>query len=170
MDLFRLEPYWRVPNLEDASPRGRGNSGDTGRRLGAFESLDGKYLYFSKWGGSVFWPGDGIWKVPVGGGEETRVLDRRVDCFNWKVAREGIYFLSFTSIRGSEAVWPNVYGGEQWSIELLSPETGKVTQFFSQRSSANHVEGLAVSPDGQWILYSEQPPWEARIMLVENFR
>ncbi len=127
---------------------------------GAFESLDGKYLYFSKWGGSVFAPGDGIWKVPVGGGEETRVLDRRVNCFNWKVAREGIYFLSFTRIPG----------GEQWSIELLSPETGKVTQLFSQRSSASHIEGLAVSPDRQWILYREQPPWEARIMLVENFR
>jgi Tol biopolymer transport system component len=128
--------------------------------IGAFESLDGKYLYFSKWGGRWCAPGDGIWKVPVGGGDETRILDRRVNCFNWKVAREGIYFLSFTSIPG----------GEQWSIELLSPETGKVTQLFSQASSARHIEGLAVSPDGQWILYSEQPPPEADIMLVETFR
>jgi len=145
---------WKMP-----AQGGRATQVTRGGGFGAFESLDGKYLYFSKWGGEIFTPGDGIWKVPVGGGEETRVLDRRVNCFNWKVAREGIYFLSFTRIPG----------GEQWSIELLSSETGKVTQLFSQRSSASHREGLAVSPDRQWILYSEQPPWEGRIMLVENF-
>lgn len=146
---------WKMPALG-----GRATQVTRGGGFGAFESLDGKYLYFSKWGGDIWTAGDGIWKVPVGGGEETRVLDRRVNCFNWKVAREGIYFLSSRRIPG----------GEQWSIERLSPETGKVTQLFSQRSSASHMEGLAVSPDGQWILYSEQPPAEADIMLVENFR
>ena len=145
---------WKMP-----AQGGRATQVTRGGGWGAFESLDGKYLYFSKWGGVWWAPGDGIWKVPVGGGEETRVLDRRVNCFNWKVAREGIYFLSF-----------RIPGGEQWSIELLSPETGKVTQLFSQRSFASHIEGLVISPDRQWILYSEQPPWEARIMLVENFR
>jgi Tol biopolymer transport system component len=146
---------WKMP-----AQGGKATQVTRGGGWGAFESLDGKYLYFSKWGGVWWAPGDGIWKVPVGGGEETRVLDRKVNCFNWKMAREGIYFLSFTRIPG----------GEQWSIELLSSETGKVTQLFGQTGSATHEGGLAVSPDGQWILYSEQPPVEADIMLVENFR
>ncbi len=127
---------------------------------GAFESLDGKSLYFSKRGAGIYGQGDGIWKMPVDGGEETRVLDRKVNCFNWKVAKEGIYFLSFTPVPG----------GEQWSIELLRTETGEVTKILSQTSSAIHNEGLTVSPDGQWILYQEIPAPEADIMLVENFR
>jgi hypothetical protein len=36
----------------------------------AFESLDGRFVYYA----NVDAPG--IWKVPVAGGEETRVLDR----------------------------------------------------------------------------------------------
>ena len=36
----------------------------------ALESLDGKFVYYA----SLDAPG--IWKVPAGGGEETRVLDQ----------------------------------------------------------------------------------------------
>ncbi len=86
-----------------------------GGGIGAFESLDGKYVYFTKWGGVWYVPGDGIWKMPVGGGEETTLLDRKVKRFNWKVAKEGIYFLSSTPVRG---------GYWHWSIEVLNPETG----------------------------------------------
>ncbi len=146
---------WKMP-----AQGGRATQVTRGGGIGAFESIDGKYLYFSKWGGVWYTPGDGIWKVPVGGGEETRVLDRKVNCFDWKVARAGIYFLSYTSIPG----------GERGAIGLLSLETGKVTQLFNQTHPSTPWEGLAVSPDGLWILYGELPPDEADIMLVENFR
>ena len=146
---------WKMP-----AQGGQATQVTRGGGTGAFESLDGKYVYFSKWGWATYTPGDGIWKVPVGGGEETKVLDRKVNCLNWKVAKEGIYFLTYG---------PNG-AREDWSIELLSPETGKVTRILSQTSSASHEEGLAISPDGQWILFSEYPPLEQHILLVENFR
>jgi Tol biopolymer transport system component/tRNA A-37 threonylcarbamoyl transferase component Bud32 len=124
-----------------------------GRGFGAFESLDGNSLYYAQW------DEDGIWKVPVGGGEETRILERRVNCFSWGLAEEGIYFL--TSIP--------IPGGGEWSIELLELETGEVTRIFDQQSSYIY-QSLAVSPDGQWILYGERSRLEADIMLVEDFR
>jgi Tol biopolymer transport system component len=123
----------------------------------ALESLDGKLLYFSRGSGgdSV---GDGIWKIPVAGGEEVRVLDRKVVWRNWDVAPGGIYFLTSKPRPG----------GEEWSIELLNLQSGKVTQIFHQ-DSPNHHDSLAVSPDEQWILYSETPPLDADLMLAEDF-
>ena len=51
----------------------------------AFESLDGKFVYYAKVGVP------GIWKVPVAGGEETQVLDRSVWNF-WALTGQGICF------------------------------------------------------------------------------
>jgi Tol biopolymer transport system component len=124
----------------------------------ALESLDGRWLYFSKWGGPEG-SGDGLWKVPVGGGQEVRILDRKVYWDSWDLALGGIYFLT----TGGKP------GGGEWSIELLSQETGKVTRIFEQ-GSPNFHEYLALSPDEQWILYSELLRPEGDIMLVENFR
>jgi Tol biopolymer transport system component len=125
----------------------------------ALESLDGKWLYFSKRGATFSGPGDGLWKVPTGGGEEVRILDRKVYRGSWDLAAGGIYFLT----KKPKA------GGEEWSIERLSLETGKVTPIFQQESPNSHVF-LAVSHDEQWILYSEYLPQEGDLMLVENFR
>ncbi len=129
-------------------------------RGGAFyglESMDGKLLYFSKGsgGGSVV---DGIWQVPVAGGEEVRLLDRKIRSRDWDVAAGGIYFLTSKSRAG----------GEEWSIELLSAQSGKVTQIFHQESP-NHHDSLAVSPDEQWILYAETPPQDSDLMLADDF-
>ena len=125
----------------------------------ALESLDGQWLYFSKWGASEFGAGDGLWKVPMAGGEEVRILDRKVYWGNWDLAPGRIFFLTSK---------PKL-GGEVWSIELLNLKTGEVTRIFQQESPNRHVF-LAVSRDEQWILYSEYLPREGDIMLVENLR
>jgi Tol biopolymer transport system component len=57
---------WKIP-----AEGGQAVQVTQGGGWGAFESPDRKYVYFSKWGGHALSPGDGIWKVPVGGGEET---------------------------------------------------------------------------------------------------
>jgi Tol biopolymer transport system component len=121
------------------------------------ESLDGKLLYFSKGQGGRSL-GDGIWQVPVAGGEEVRVLDRKIAWRNWDVAAGGIYFLTSKSHPG----------GEEWSIELLNLRSGKITPIFHQDSPNRH-ECLAVSPDEQWILYAETPPRDADLMLADDF-
>lgn len=47
----------------------------------AIESRDGRFLYYPK----LAQPG--IWKMPLKGGEETRVLDQPGTWFNWALAR-----------------------------------------------------------------------------------
>ncbi|HSE97842.1 MAG TPA: protein kinase, partial [Blastocatellia bacterium] len=56
-----------------------------------FESVDGKFLYFTK-GRNVA----GIWRAPVEGGEETLVLDTHKAGYwsAWAVVEQGIYFLT----------------------------------------------------------------------------
>ncbi len=119
----------------------------------ALESLDGKYLYYTQW------DEDGIWKVSVSGGEEIRVLDRRVRWLSWDLAEEGIYFLTSK---------PNPKG-EEWSIELLNLQTGELAQIIKQQSAHTHAH-LTVSRDGHWISYGERISADADLMLVENFR
>ena len=53
----------------------------------AAESTDGRFLYYSKF------ESPGIWKMPVEGGEETRVTNQPEgeDWWNWAVVQDGIY-------------------------------------------------------------------------------
>jgi dipeptidyl aminopeptidase/acylaminoacyl peptidase len=59
----------------------------------AFESLDGKFVYYAK----LDVPG--IWKVPVAGGEETQVLDRGGQSV-WALTGQGICFISGVFVYG----------------------------------------------------------------------
>jgi hypothetical protein len=94
--------------------------------------------------------------MPVGGGEEKRILDRagEHDWFNWALARNGIYFLDH---RGNGAV-----------LEFFDFETGKTTTVLT--SNRPQSVGLAVTADGRSILYVESELEESSIMLVKNFR
>ena len=60
---------------------------------GAFESPDGKFVFYAKPEGS---PGDptAVWRVPAEGGEEVAVLDspRPVNGLAWAVVEQGILF------------------------------------------------------------------------------
>jgi Tol biopolymer transport system component len=122
----------------------------------AFESPDGKYVYYAK-GRDI----SGLWRVPVKGGEEVLVSVRiaagagAAAWCRWAVVNQGIYF--------------------------AEPEgkSGGVVEFF--RFSTNRVMrvarmerppglGLAIAPDGRWLLYAQDEIGESDIMLVENFR
>jgi Tol biopolymer transport system component/predicted Ser/Thr protein kinase len=118
----------------------------------AFESLDGRTLYYAK-GRDV----PGLWKVPVEGGEETLVLEQlAVGLWGyWGLTAEGIYF----------------YDASTKAIEFFSFATHKVTQIAKpEKEPVRFNVGLAVSPDGRWILYAQMDQSSSNIMLVENFR
>ena len=59
----------------------------------AFESSDGKYLYYAKLDVA------GLWRIPVEGGEESLVLDQLKprEWGYWAVADGGIYFINSES-------------------------------------------------------------------------
>jgi Tol biopolymer transport system component/DNA-binding winged helix-turn-helix (wHTH) protein len=117
----------------------------------AAESADGRFLYYSK--SDV----PGIWKMPLSGGEEIRVLDQPAgdDWYNWALARNGIYFLD-SSIRTNA------------TVKFFDFATGKKISIST--SDKPPSPGLALSPDGRSILYVQNELAESSIMLVKNFQ
>jgi Tol biopolymer transport system component len=116
----------------------------------AFESPDGRFLYYSKQDAK------GIWRMPVGGGEETLILNRRTER-NWTLTYWGLCFIDMES-------------SPHPAIEMLDFATGRVTRIASlDKDVPGVVPGLAVSPDGEWILYAQVVQSESHLMLVENF-
>jgi Tol biopolymer transport system component len=116
------------------------------------ESPDGKFIYYEKG-----WPSQcSVWRMPVNGGEETRVLDSVHPGGKWAVGKDGIYFFTAAGERG------------QTDIKLYEFVTGKTTKILTIKPSpAPHI---AVSPDGRTILYSQWDETGSDLMLVENFR
>ncbi len=118
----------------------------------AFESPDGKFVYYAKPDAL------GLWRVPVEGGEETQVLDQGDQGF-WALLDRGIYFLNPKATRPV--------------IEFFSFATRRLTEIAVVPKEANTVGGgygFAVSTDGRWILYVQVDHTESDIVLVENFR
>src|SRR5262249_49240871 len=117
-----------------------------------FESLDGKFLYYTKGDSS-----GSLWKMPVSGGEESQILPS-VANRAFSVVKEGIYFIPEAGTDGKS------------SIHFLAFATGMVKTVAP--ISGSPAEGLAVSPDGSSLLFSQSKTamFEADLMLVENFR
>ncbi len=137
---------WRAP-FEGGAPVQITTAGG----LAAAESADGQFLYYSKY------EADGIWRMPLRGGQEERVLDRPAgnDWFNWGLARNGIYFLD-------RSVEPKS------TVNFFELATRKITQISSLDKPTGW--GLALAPDGRSLLYVEVDFEESNIMLVKNFR
>jgi Tol biopolymer transport system component len=120
--------------------------------MAAFESPDGKTLYYAKGQNAP-----GLWKLPVQGGEETHVLDQLGAGYwgYWAVVQDGIYF----------------YNINTKAIEFFSFATHKITPIAKpEKAPLRYNPGLAVSPDGRWLLYAQIDEDTSHIMLVENFR
>jgi Tol biopolymer transport system component/DNA-binding winged helix-turn-helix (wHTH) protein len=140
---------WKVPHTGGAPVQVTRHGGFEG-----FESLDGKFFYYAK-GRAV----PGIYKVPVGGGEETLVLDHHQAGLwrYWAVTNEGIYFA--TAETASSPV-----------IEFLNFDTNKITQIARLSAPLFRTDpGLAISPDGQSLLLVQMDQRGSDIMLAENF-
>jgi Tol biopolymer transport system component len=138
---------WKMP-----AEGGKAVQVTKGGGFAAFESTDGKFLYYAK-GLTV----PGLWKVPVEGGEETLVLEQLGATLwgYWGLTQDGIYF----------------YNARTRAIEFLSFATHKVTQIVKPEKPPGDARmGFAVSPDGRWILYAQVDQDVSDIMLVENFR
>jgi hypothetical protein len=76
----------------------------------------------------------------------------------FSVVNEGIYFYSGGGI----------YGLGNFSIQFLSFATGKAKTV--AQMTAHEFDGLSVSPDGKFLLFSRIDEWGSDLMMVENFR
>ena len=120
-----------------------------------FESADGKIFYYAK--GRAM---PGIWRVPVAGGDETLVLNEHQAGLwrYWAVTDKGIYFA--TAEVPSHPL-----------IEFFNFTTAKVTQLAKLDTPLFKTDpGLAVSPDGQWLLVVQMDASGSDIVMADNFR
>jgi Tol biopolymer transport system component len=119
----------------------------------AVESFDGKFIYYTK-GQQLSTPG--IWRMPVGGGDEVRILDQTYSG-QWALVEKGIHFLD------SKTKSPP-------TITFFNFARNRTTLVATPEREPARLPCLAISPDGRWILYTQVDQYESDIMLVENFR
>ena len=146
------EPFqlWKTP-VEGGPPTQITKNGG----VFAAESADGLSLYYSK----LQVPG--IYRMPLLGGEEQRVLDQAGggEWFNWALGRNGIYF------RDAEKSKDHDYVGRLSFFDLASRKITTV----STLDQPGGV-GIGLSADGKSVLYDGKGDAESSIMLVKNFR
>lgn len=119
----------------------------------AVESPDGKYIYYTKGRNTP-----GIWKIPAGGGEETLILDNLRAGFlrYWTVVSDGIYFGTRTTASPT--------------IQFYDFGSGQLSEVIKlDKSLLVGNSGLAVSPNEQWLLYTQIDQGGSDIMLINNF-
>jgi Tol biopolymer transport system component len=122
----------------------------------AMESQDGRDVYYSKSDTS------GIWRMPVSGGSGTEVVKEAVHWMAWALGREGLYY---ATIEGDI-----LQSKRSYAIRYLAFANRRATTLFRKDVGRRSFLSLTVSPDEQWILFGEAPPFQAELMLVENFR
>ena len=110
----------------------------------AVESSDGRYLYYLKAGA--------LWRLPLAGGEEARVI-KSVLNGNYAVVDRGIYFIPDAT---------------PFSVQFLSFDTDKVA--IIAKIPREPAFGFSVSPDGRSLLYAAWEAVRSDLMLVDNFR
>jgi len=119
-------------------------------RAGAFapkESPDGRFVFFPR--------DKAIRRVPVAGGDEEKVVQAEQAIFNgWDVYDRG---LCYFDARPDGTRVLRVYefaSGRARDLAEIAKDNG----------------GLAVSPDGRWVVYDQQDAYGSDLVLVENFR
>jgi Tol biopolymer transport system component/DNA-binding winged helix-turn-helix (wHTH) protein len=139
---------WKMPSTGGPAVQVTRHGG-----FAAFESPDGRFLYYAK-GLTV----PGLWRVPTNGGEEIELI-RSLEAGYWgywAVVENGIYYLDTTTKPG---------------IAFFNITTHRTTRVFDlENRPAIQAPGLAVSSDKGTILYTQLDALSRDIILVENFR
>jgi Tol biopolymer transport system component len=97
--------------------------------------------------------------VPVGGGEETLVLDHGRQGL-WALSKEGIYF---TDLDNPVQPVLKFYRFAMRQVRI-------VKEFLKDTKLDLNSTVFSVSPDGRWILYSQVDQAGCDLMLMENYR
>jgi Tol biopolymer transport system component/DNA-binding winged helix-turn-helix (wHTH) protein len=137
---------WKVPRKGGSPVQVTTKGGVYG-----IESMDGRFLYYTKFGET------GIWRKSLGNGEESQLPLNIYYWVGWDVARGGIYFLN-------PSFKPN------GRIEFFDFANGQSTPIFALDRPFPFFGGLALSPDGKSLLFGQSELNESYIMIMKNFR
>jgi Tol biopolymer transport system component len=150
---------WKAPTQGGTAVQVTKKGGGEG-----FESFNGDFVYYAKDGSP------GIWKAPVGGGNEIQVLEYGRPG-SWALTAEGIYFAVI-----NDAVEPTGVGGlsqQADAIKFYSFATGRsgtVREFSRDTKILRGFPTFSVSPDGQWIVYTQVDQTGSDLIFMENYR
>lgn len=133
---------WKMPVGGGAAQQVTRNGGTA-----PVESPDGKTLYFVK-------DNNGVWKRPVDGGEEIRVVPRLYR-YSYAPTNKGLYY-TVGEVRDSVS-----------AIEFLDFATGQVKTVAPIKTPDL---GLDVSPDGRYLVFAQRDAQGSDLYLVEKFR
>jgi Tol biopolymer transport system component/DNA-binding winged helix-turn-helix (wHTH) protein len=139
---------WKMPSTGGPAVQVTHHGG-----FAAFESPDGRFLYYAKGLGVP-----GLWRIPTNGGEEIEVISSLEAGYwgYWAVVENGIYYLDTTAKPG---------------INFFDLATHRITRVFDlENRPAREASGLAISPDRKTILYTQLDVLNSDIILLENFR
>ena len=123
----------------------------------AFESPDGKSIYYAKFNEK------GIWKAPVSGGEETKVTDELPASYwgYFVVGRDGLYFIGDIGTPAKPRP----------GFKFFDFSTHKITIMGDmEKYPCEGAPGLSVSPDGKYLLVVQVDEERNSLMMAENFR
>jgi Tol biopolymer transport system component/tRNA A-37 threonylcarbamoyl transferase component Bud32 len=119
----------------------------------AFESPDGKFLYYSERGKK------GIWRVSVEGGSEQRVISSSSEDL-FALYEKGICFIDNRNSSGP-------------ALKLYRFDTGTVAMLreFSKDAKIGSLDtSISVSSDGRWVLYTQLEESGSELTLVQDYR
>ncbi|HEY7427802.1 MAG TPA: hypothetical protein VH682_26460, partial [Gemmataceae bacterium] len=134
---------WRMPSQGGQATQITHHGGSAPQ-----ESPDGRMLYFTKGDGS------GVWKTPVEGGSEAQVVPG-VFRYNYALTPQGMYYMTPP---GADRMAAVNY------LDFATGQTRVVTKIEKPADL-----GLAVSPDGKYVLFTQVDYERSDVMLVENF-
>jgi Tol biopolymer transport system component len=113
--------------------------------LRALEAADGRWIYFTS--------GRGLWRMPAEGGDGTLVLDEWIDHGKWTLWRDRIVYMEEPAAGVHHVV-------------MFDPTTWRSARLASLEEPSG--SGLAVSPDGAWILYAQTDQVTSDILVVDG--
>jgi Tol biopolymer transport system component/DNA-binding winged helix-turn-helix (wHTH) protein len=152
-------------------------------------SRDGKWIYFVSHEAGR----EGVYRCPASGGDAT-LLSKDTDGLNPRESFDGktVYFASGQLLKkmavsaqpGTESEVDGALRVSNWAlapdgIYFVAPDAPKSVRYFDFAKQqvrtvfeANSAlgYGLSASPDGRWILYSQEGDTTGDIMLVDHFR
>jgi Tol biopolymer transport system component len=116
------------------------------------ESPDGRFVYYLK----ALMDTD-VWRISTDGAQATRVLEGLSNYRDLAVVESGLVFVPTRNTS---------------SLQFLSFTTGKIRLLANvdRPIALDPFGGMAVSPDGRSILYTQVEQAGSELMLVENFR
>ena len=139
---------WKMPSSGGSAVQVTHHGG-----FAPFESSDGRFVYYVK---GLTLPG--IWRIPTSGGEEDEIIGSFEAGYwgYWALFDNGIYYLDTTA---------------EPEITFFNLRSHRTTRAFSlDNPPAREAPGLAVSPDGKTILYTQIDVLTSDVILVDNFR